>query len=61
MRFNDITLDGLMKEFAQITKAQSSTTLTYDLPSDLLDDIENIFKNKKLQIKVKHGSSYDFE
>ena len=32
----------------------------YDASEDLKDDIENIFKNKKLQIKVKHGSSYDF-
>ena len=33
----------------------------YDTSENLKGDIENIFKNKKLQIKVKHGSSYDFE
>ena len=38
-----------------------SFLLDYDESENLLDDIENIFKNKKLQIKVKHGSSYDFE
>ena len=38
-----------------------SFLLDYDESENLLNDIENIFKNKKLQIKVKHGSSYDFE
>jgi hypothetical protein len=38
-----------------------SFLLDYDESENLLDDIENIFKNKNLQIKVKHGSSYDFE
>jgi hypothetical protein len=33
----------------------------YDASENLKDDIENIFKNKKLQIKVKNGTSYDFE
>ena len=32
----------------------------YDASENLIGDIEDIFKNKKLQIKVKHGSSYDF-
>jgi hypothetical protein len=38
-----------------------SFLLDYDESENLLNDIENIFKNKNLQIKVKHGSSYDFE
>jgi ABC-type thiamine transport system substrate-binding protein len=33
----------------------------YDASEDLKDDIENIFQKKKLQIKVKNGTSYDFE
>jgi len=33
----------------------------YDASEDLINEIENIFKNKGLQIKVKNGSSYDFE
>jgi hypothetical protein len=33
----------------------------YDASEDLKNDIENIFKKKKLQIKVKNGTSYDFE
>jgi len=33
----------------------------YDANEDLINEIENIFKNKGLQIKVKNGSSYDFE
>jgi hypothetical protein len=38
-----------------------SFLLDYDASENLKDEIENIFKNKNLQIKVKHGSSYDFE
>ena len=38
-----------------------SFLLDYDASENLKEDIENIFKNKNLQIKVKHGSSYDFE
>ena len=38
-----------------------SFLLDYDESENLLNDIENIFKNKKLQIKVKNGTSYDFE
>ena len=33
----------------------------YDASENLMNDIENVFKNKGLQIKVKNGSSYDFE
>lgn len=33
----------------------------YDAEENLISDIENIFKNKGLQIKVKNGDSYDFE
>jgi hypothetical protein len=33
----------------------------YDAEENLMNDIENVFKNKGLQIKVKNGNSYDFE
>ena len=33
----------------------------YDASEDLKQEIENIFNNKGLQIKVKNGTSYDFE
>ena len=32
----------------------------YDASENLINDIKDIFNNRKLQIKVKHGSSYDF-
>lgn len=38
-----------------------SFLLDYDESENLLKDIEDIFKSKKLQIKIKHGTSYDFE
>lgn len=37
MRFNDVTLDGLMKEFEQISKASEKAEQGYVLPQDLLD------------------------
>lgn len=37
MRFSDVTLDGLMKEFEQISKASENSEQTYTLPQDLLD------------------------
>ena len=39
MRFNDITLEGLMKEFKKISEAQQPTSNSSDyvLPKDLLD------------------------
>jgi hypothetical protein len=33
----------------------------YDASENLIEEIKDIFKNKELQIKVKHGSSYDFK
>ena len=33
----------------------------YDASENLKQEIENIFNNKGLQIKVKNGTSYDFE
>jgi hypothetical protein len=38
-----------------------SFLLDYDASENLKEEIENIFSKRKLQIKVKHGSSYDFE
>ena len=38
-----------------------SFLLDYDASENLKEEIENIFNKRKLQIKVKHGSSYDFE
>lgn len=37
MRFSDVTLEGLMKEFEQISKASEGSEQTYTLPQDLLD------------------------
>lgn len=37
MRFSDVTLEGLMKEFEQISKANQGSEQTYTLPQDLLD------------------------
>jgi hypothetical protein len=37
MRFSDVTLEGLMKEFEQISKASEGSEQTYTLPRDLLD------------------------
>jgi len=33
----------------------------YDESENLMDDIKQIFKNKKLQIKIGYGTSYDFQ
>jgi hypothetical protein len=35
--------------------------LDYDEGEKLTEEIESIFKNKKLQIKTGYGASYDFE
>ena len=33
----------------------------YDESENLIDKIKEIFKNKRLQIKIGYGTSYDFQ
>lgn len=42
MHFNDMTLDGLMKEFQNLTQADDTSNDTYVLPKDLLDNSTSV-------------------
>jgi hypothetical protein len=33
----------------------------YDESENLIEEIKEIFKNKRLQIKISYGASYDFQ
>lgn len=51
----------LRKNTKIILYTYDSFTFDLDRSEDLLEDINNIFKKRNLQVKVKRGSSYDFE